>query len=77
MIDVKVRYNTLCNDNHSYWRILINGVEHICSNIIVEIPICTTRDNVWDPNRCAMVDKHHFSCKANEVIWKGDVVIVK
>lgn len=77
MIDVKIRYNTLCDDNHSFWRILIDGKEHICSNVIVEIPMNTTRDDVWDPNRNAEVNKHHFSCKANEVIWKGDVVIVK
>lgn len=77
MIDVKIRYNTLCEDNHTFWRILIDGVEHTVSNIIVEIPMHTTRDIVWDPNRNADVDKHHFSCKANEVIWKGDVVLIK
>ena len=77
MIDVKIRYNTLCDDNHKFFRILINGIEYICSNIIVEIPIHTTRDDVWDPNRNEMVDKHHFSCLANEVVWKGDVVIVR
>lgn len=77
MIDVKVRYNTLCEDNHTYWRILINGEEFTCSNIVVEIPMYTTRDIVWDPNRNEMVDKHHFSCKANEVIWKDDFVIIK
>lgn len=77
MIDVKIRYNTLCEDNHTFFRILINGEEHTCSNILVEIPMWTTRDKVWDPNRNQMVDKHHFSCKANEVIWKGDVVVVK
>ena len=77
MIDIKIRWNTLCDDNHMFWRILIDGVEHIVSNVIVEIPVHTTRDKVWDPNRNQMVDKHHLSCQANEVIWKGDVVIVK
>jgi hypothetical protein len=77
MIDVKVRYNTKCEDNHSYWRILIDGIEHICSNVIAEIPLHTTRDLVFDPSRNQTVDKHHFSCQANEVIWKGDVVIIK
>lgn len=77
MIDVKIRYNTLCEDNHLYWRVLIDGEEHICSNVIVEIPLHTTRDIVYDPNRSQNVDKHHMSCKAHEVIWKGDVVIIK
>ncbi len=77
MIDVKIRWNTLCEDNHTFWRILIDGVEFTASNVIVEIPVHTTRDMVFDPKRNDNVDKHHISCKANEVIWKGDVVIVK
>lgn len=77
MIDVKARWNTQCTDNHKFWRILIDNVEHTCSNIIIEIPVCTTRDIVWDSIRNQEVDKHHVSCQANEVIWKGDVVIVK
>ena len=76
-IDVKIRYNTLCDDNHMYWRILIDGVEHMASNIIIEIPVHTTRDDVFDPSRNATVNKHHLSCRAHEVLWKGDVVIVR
>jgi hypothetical protein len=77
MIDVKVRYNTLCDDNHLFWRIIIDGTEYIVSNVIFEIPTHTTRNIVWDNSRNGKVDKHHISCQANEVIWKGDVVIVK
>ena len=77
MIDVKLRYNTLCDDNYLYWRILIDGVEHLASNVLLEIPVHTTRDIVWDPNRQINLEKHHLSCTASEVIWKGDVVIIK
>ena len=77
MIDVKIRWNTQCMDNHSFWRILIDGKESICSNVIIEVPTHTTRDLVWDSIRNAELDKHHISCTANEIIWKGDVVIVK
>ena len=77
MIDVKVRWNTQCEDNHNFWRIIIDGTEFICSNVIIEIPVHTTRDVVWDTIRADKVEKHHISCMANEVIWKGDVVIVK
>lgn len=77
MIDIKVRYNTLCTDNHMFWRILIDGVENTASNIIFEIPPHTTRDTVYDLSRDSDVDKHHISCIANEVVWKGDVVIIK
>jgi hypothetical protein len=77
MIDVKVRYNTNCLDNHLFWRILIDGIEYLASNIIFEIPTHTTRDIVYDPSRKEDVDKHHLSCDENEVVWKGDVVIIK
>ena len=77
MIDVKVRWNTQCTDNHNFWRILIDGQERICANINFEIPVHTTRDIVWDSLRGLKVEKHHVSCTANEVIWEGDVVTVK
>jgi hypothetical protein len=77
MIDIKVRYNTNCVDNHMFWRILIDGIEYLVSNIIFEIPTHTTRDVVYDPSRESDVDRHHLSCTTNEVIWKGDIVIIK
>lgn len=77
MIDIKVRWNTQCTDNHNYWRILIDDVEHICSSVNFEIPVHTTKDTVWDSIRGQELEKHHVSCKANEVIWNGDVVTVK
>lgn len=77
MIDVKVRWNTQCKDNHNFWRILIDGKEHICSNVIFQLPVHTTRDTVWDSLRNQEVEKHHISCTAIEVIWKGDVVLVR
>jgi hypothetical protein len=77
MIDVKIRWNTKCQDNHSYWRILIDKVEHICSDVIIEVPTYTTQDEVWDSLRDQEVIKHHISCKANEIIWKGSIVVVK
>ena len=77
MIDIKVRYNTKCDDNHMFWRILVDGFEYLASNVIFEIPTHTTRDIVYDPSIKGKVDKHHLSCDANDVIWKGDVVIVK
>ena len=77
MIDIKIRYNTNCTDNHMFWRVLINGVENLASHIIIEIPLHTTRDIVWDPTRNEMVDKHHFTCKASQVEWKGTGAIIK
>lgn len=76
MIEIKIRYNTNCTDNHMFWRVLINGVEHTVSNVIINVPVHTTRDVVFDPSRDKMVDKHHLTCLAKEVLWKGDVVII-
>lgn len=77
MIDIKVRWNTQCKDDHNYWRILVDNEEHICSNIKFEIPVHTSKDIVWDSIRGQELEKHHVSCKANEVIWDGDVVTIK
>jgi hypothetical protein len=77
MIDVKVRWNTQCTDNRNYWRILIDGQEYVCSDVVFEIPVHTTKDLVWDSIRNRELEKHHVSCEANEIVWKGNVVIVK
>ena len=77
MVIVKIRYNTLCDDDHLHWRILVDGIEKLAYSIIIEVPTYTTRDDVWDPNRKEMVNKHHITCEANEVVWKGDVVIIR
>jgi hypothetical protein len=34
-IGVKIGWNTLCNDGCLYLRILMDGVEHTCSHIIL------------------------------------------
>lgn len=77
MTEVKIRYNTLCEDNHNFWRVVIGDMERICSNVIIDVPSHTTRDIVWDSKRKQDVDKHHITCLANEVIWRGDVLILK
>ena len=74
MIDIKIRYNNNCTDNKYYWRLIIDGVEHLASDIIINVPTQTTRDNVFDPHKNQMVDKHHISCKANIVNWTNSLV---
>jgi deoxyribodipyrimidine photolyase-like uncharacterized protein len=76
MYDIKIRYNTNCKDNHLFWRVLINGNDHLASNVIINVPVHTTRDIVYDSIKKEMVDKHHLSCEVKEVLWKGDVVIL-
>lgn len=76
MYDIKIRYNTLCNDDRLYWRAIINGVEYVAENIIINIPMKTTRDIVFDPNRNEMVDKHHISCTTDIISWDNDTLII-
>lgn len=77
MIDVKIRYNTQCRDGRNFWRVLVNGTEKICANVILECPTHTTMDEVWDPGKQEMVQKHHISCQAQEILWKGEVAIIR
>lgn len=64
MFNVKVRYNTTVSDDHLYWRVLINGVEHLASEVIFEVPTYTTKDEIE-----GVGTKHHISCYAEEIIW--------
>lgn len=47
---IKIRYNNDCKDGKSYWRAIINGVEHKCSEIIINNSSRTTKDWVEDKN---------------------------
>ena len=76
MTDVKIRYNTLCEDGRLYWRILIDGEEKTCSGIEINCPSFTSMDEVWDPSRGKMVTKHHVTCKPSQIIWESDKVIL-
>ncbi|MBK9478480.1 MAG: hypothetical protein IPP56_01140 [Bacteroidetes bacterium] len=69
---IKLRYNTECKDNRLYWRVLINGVEHLAENVFIQIPVSTTADFLEDKG----VTKHHISCEANTLQWKGDELTI-
>ena len=76
-LDVKVRWNTRCNDNHLYWRVIVDDVETLCSDVKISVPTYTTCDEVYDTILKEKVIKHHISCKANTVQFFGDKVIIK
>lgn len=77
MKKIKVRYNHNCDDNHLFWRVLVDGNETLSSNVIFEVPTYTTKDYVLDSKTGLEVIKHHITCDCEEIIWKGDVVILK
>lgn len=74
MMDIKIRYNHNCTDDKHYWRLIIDGVEYLASDIKINVPTQTTRDDVFDSQRNKMVNKHHISCKAESVNWSDSGV---
>lgn len=70
---IKLRYNTDCNDNRLYWRVLINGVEHLAENVHILIPVHTSADFLADKG----VTKHHISCESDTIEWQKDVLTIR
>jgi uncharacterized membrane protein len=68
---VKIRYNTSVSDDQLYWRILIDGVERLASDIEVNVPTVTTRDFIKGVGY-----KHHLTCQPDIISWCGDKVIL-
>lgn len=67
MVTVKIRYNTQVNDDFLYWRVVIEGVERLASDIRVNVPTFTTKDFIEEVGM-----KHHITCEANELIWDDE-----
>ena len=41
---IKIRFNNDCNDGVSWWRAIIDGVEHHLSEIVINTNSRTTKD---------------------------------
>lgn len=67
MTTVKIRYNTQVSDDFLYWRVLVDGVEKLASDIKINIPTITTKDFIEGVGM-----KHHITCEANELIWNEE-----
>lgn len=62
---VKIRYNTNAKSEDTlHWRVLIDGVEHLASNIIVNCMSYTTRDQIE-----GVGEKWHITCEPQQVKW--------
>jgi uncharacterized membrane protein len=64
---VKLRYNTEAGDSNLKWRVVINDVEHLASQVEILVPMTTTRDFING------IAKWHVSCNPDVVTWEGDV----
>lgn len=76
-MNIKLRYNTaVVIDEQSteptlYWRVLIDNVEHLASDVIINVPTQTTKDYIE-----GVGIKHHITCESDNVIWDNKKVIV-
>lgn len=69
---IQLRYNTECKgESNLYWRVVINGVQHLASNVFFNLPTITTRDYFEN-----IGFKHSISCETENLIWNGTELTV-
>jgi hypothetical protein len=62
---VKIRYKTDAKPQDTlHWRVLVDGIEHYASNVIINCMSYTTKDIVENG-----VEKWHITCKPRQVQW--------
>jgi hypothetical protein len=72
-MEVKIRYNTNAkSDDKLHWRVIINGVEHLASNVIINCMTRTTKDYIE-----GVGDKWHISCNPTQIEWVDTECILK
>jgi len=72
-MEVKIRYNTNAkSDDTLHWRVIINGVEHLASNVIINCMTRTTKDYIE-----GVGDKWHISCNPTQIEWVDTECILK
>ncbi len=68
---LRIRYNTE-NTGSLYWRVIIEGEEHLADHILINVPTFDTNDTLPSGKI-----KHHFSCYYDSIEWVGTNLIVK
>lgn len=68
---LQIRYNTE-NTGSLFWRIIIDGEEHLADEISIEVPSHTSKDVLPDGRV-----KFHISCYYHELVWNGKNLTVK
>jgi hypothetical protein len=64
MYKVRIRYNTKVTEGSDLnWRVLIDGIEHLATNVKLSIPTHTSNELIDG------VEKWHIVCEANSIIW--------
>jgi len=62
---VKIRYKTDAKPGDILqWRVIVDGVEHHASNVVINCMSYTTRDIIENG-----VEKWHITCKPQQIQW--------
>lgn len=69
-MEIKLRFNTE-NTTDLYWRLLINGEENLCSDVVINCPSRTTQDIIADGRT-----KFHITCDAKAIAWESEKKVV-
>ena len=72
MFTIKIRFNTDHKGSPLVWRAIINGEEHLASDIRIFQRCDTTCDEI-----APGVVKHHITVKTyNKPVWNGSVLLL-
>lgn len=62
MAIIKIRFNNDCKDGKSYWRAIINGIEHHVEQIVVNKGCKTSKDYLEEKKEY----KWHITTESND-----------
>jgi hypothetical protein len=72
MNKVNIRYNTNAKDTDIlHWRVLINEVEYLASEVEVNVKLRTTKDWIEGVGY-----KWHITCESDNIQWQGTKCII-
>jgi len=72
MYNVRIRYNTKVEvGSDLHWRVLIDGIENLASNVKLHIPTYTSNELIDG------VEKWHIACDSNSIEWDGTNCTIK
>ena len=70
--EIRIRFNTNCNDGLHYWRVIYDNVEHLATELKIEVPTYSTKDFIDETTGY----KWHIGCKVSEIIWNEDNSVI-
>jgi hypothetical protein len=69
---IKIRFNNDCSDGKSYWRAIIDGVEHHVEELIINSGCKTTKDYLTDKQDY----KWHITTESNDFTFNNGILTI-